>query len=364
MSKTSPRENVLAVYGGQRPEAIPLAIYSRYLPRGRQERLARDLGMAIIDWHPLVSLLAPPWHLHSGFLSEVKNAELSISYVWRDEHRVETRTYRTPVGDVSQQTVVDTTFGSDWIERFYVNRSEDYKVLTYLVEHTVFRRQEDAYRAKYADLGDDGVVWGRVDRNPYQKALIELAGPERFLLDLYTNPGPVEELLAAMDRKMDEAFALVLESQAEVIWQPDNLTVDMTPPAAYRRYCLPFYAKHGRQLREAGKRYIIHMDGRLGPLAPAIADATFDVVESFSLRGMGGDMSLSEAMAAWPDKLIVPNFPGALCHQSDQQIETTLDRLLAEAGQTPWMMEISEDIPPGQWRRVAPLAYRVLAAPI
>jgi hypothetical protein len=36
----------------------------------------------------------------------------------------------------------DPAFGSDWIVDFYVKRPEDYKTLTHLVEHTVFRGQE------------------------------------------------------------------------------------------------------------------------------------------------------------------------------------------------------------------------------
>ncbi|GAG04584.1 unnamed protein product, partial [marine sediment metagenome] len=60
---------MLAVYRGEVPERIPAAIYSRYLPRGACERVTRELGLGVIDFQPLVSLLAPPWHLMSGYLS-------------------------------------------------------------------------------------------------------------------------------------------------------------------------------------------------------------------------------------------------------------------------------------------------------
>lgn len=355
------RERMMAVYRNQRPDRVPVAVYSRYLPRGSGERMARELGLGIIDWYPVASLLAPPWHLDSRYLSEVKGAELSVGYAWREGRRVETRTYRTPVGTVRQESTVEPGYGSDWVLEHYVKGLEDYKVLAYLAEHTVFRRHEAGLRARTEELGEDGVVLGRIDRNPYQKVLIELAGPERFLIDLATDPGPAVELLEALARRMEEVLAMALESQAEVIWQPDNLTADMTPPAAFRKHCLPMYQQYGSRLQAAGKRYMVHMDGRLGPLKDLIAGAPVDLIESFSLPLVGGDLPLAEARAAWPGKVILPNFPATLCLQSDEAIEAFLDRLLAEAGtQGPWMLQFSEDIPAGQWQRVMPLVCRFM----
>jgi len=59
------------------------------------------------------------------------------------------------------------------------------------------------------------VVLGRVDRSPYQKLLIELAGPERFLIDLYTESDPVVGLIELMSELMDEQVRLAIESEAE-----------------------------------------------------------------------------------------------------------------------------------------------------
>jgi hypothetical protein len=356
------RDRMMAVYRNELPDRVPVGIYARYLPRGACERMSRELGLGIIESYPLVSLLAPPWHAAASFLSEVKGASLRIEHAWENGHRAEIRTYHTSVGTVRQCVTVDPTFGSDWVREHYVKGPEDYKVLTYLVEHTVFRRQEAGFQAAQANLGDDGVVLGRVDRSPYQKVLIELAGPERFLVDLRTDPGPVVELLEAIRRRLEEAMGMVLESRAELVWQPENLTADMTPPPAFARYNLPFYEKYGAALHAAGKRYVVHMDGRLKPLGDLIARSPIDVVESFSLPMMGGDLTLSEARAAWPEKAVLPNFPAALCHRTDEEIEAFLGRWLAEAGaEVPWMLQFSEDIPPGQWRRVVPLVCRYLA---
>ena len=355
-------DRMLAVYRGQVPDATPIGIYTRYLPRGTTERAVRNTGMGLIEYHPVISMLAPPWHMYSGYLSEVHGAELEVRYTWDHGVAVETRSYHTPVGTVSECIRKDPAYGSDWVSKFYIESPSDYTVMLYLVENTIFRRNESGIRVHMADLGGDGVVIGRMDRCPYQKLLIELAGPERFLIDLYTDPEPVLDLLEAMDRRMDEAFVMALESEVEVIWQPDNITSDLTPPDMFRKHCLPFYEKHGRECRQAGKPYHVHIDGRTRALKDLIASATFDGIESFSLPIIGGDLPLHEARAAWPGKTILPNFPSSLCLQEEAGIVAFLDTLFADTPSgAPFMLQVSEDIPPAEWQRVLPILTTYIA---
>ena len=354
---------MLAAYRGQ-PSTEPLvAIYNRYLPRGDFEHQARELGLGVIDYYPLTSFIAPPWHLLPGYLSEVNGVQSSITYRWNDGKRVEIREYKTPIGSISQETVVDPIFGSDWISKHYINSIEDYKVLEYVVENSVLVCQEKDYQHQVENLGDSGVVLGRVDRSPYQKLLIELAGPERFLMDLYTDPEPVESLLATLDRKMDQMFDMVLESEAPVVWQPDNVTAEMTPPAMYEKYQLPFYEKHGSRLKAAGKVYVVHMDGRLRALTDQINRSVFDVIESFSFPEMGGDVPFEEAQKLWPEKRIFPNFPASLCHEDDETINRRVDEILASHAQSESpIIQFSEDIPTETSARVIPLVCSKIAS--
>jgi hypothetical protein len=358
---TTVRERMMKVYRNQVPDRSPVAIYARYLPRGSSERLVRNLGLGIIDYYPVVSMLAPPWHTHSGYLSEVKGADLDITFTWENGQAVEIRTYNTPLGSLTQRTRKDPAYASDWIDKFYISRLEDYKIMQYLVENTIFRSNRKEFQARQQDLAEDGVLLGRVDRSPFQKVLIELAGPERFLIDLQTEPEPVLKLLAALDRRMDEVFATVCESEAAVIWQPDNISCDMTPPTLFERFCLPYYSKHAQRLHERDKIFLVHMDGRLRAIKEMIARCPIDGIESFSLPEIGGDLTLAQAQAAWPDKLVLPNFPSPLATQDDRAITVFLEELLANLGSnTPFMLQVSEDIPPGTWQHLLPLICKQL----
>lgn len=329
------------------PDRIPVGIYHRYLPSGSVERENRQMGLGIIAYVPVVSMLGPPWHLYPGYLSEIRGADFRVDYAWDNGTMVERRTYTTPAGSVWQEIVSDPAgAGSEHIRKHYITQPADYRVVTYLVENTIVRRNEEAVVARMRELDGDGIVLGRLDRNPYQKCLIELAGPERFLIDLHTDPEPVMELMEAMYRKHEESLALALESQVEVLWQPDNITSLMTPPDAYRKYCQPFYQSRSKMTRQVGKPYLTHMDGRLRALAPLVGESGFDVLESFSLPDIGGDMRLDEAQAAWPGMVVAPNIPSNWAIKPELSLVDLIERLVESADRDiPLMLQISEDFP-------------------
>ena len=361
MKEMTMRERMLSVYHNQVPDRIPLGIYSRYLQRGAVERELRNMGLGIIDYYPVISFLGPPWHVYPGFISEIKGAEMELKYYWKNGKMIERRYYKTPVGEIYQDVGQSQGAGSENISKYYISSLDDYKVMQYLVENTIFRKNESSILGRKENLGEDGVVMGRVDRCPYQKLLIELAGANQFLVDLYTEPEPVLELMDAMDKKMDEAFDMIIESKTEIIWQPDNVTSDMTPPNCYEKYCLPFYQKHSRQVKQAGKQYMVHMDGRVKALSELINQSGFDGIESLSFPQIGGDCTLTEARTAFPGMIILPNFPANMCIRSDKEIEEFMIELLEEAGtKTPYMLQISEDLPDNEYKRVLPILSRIM----
>ena len=355
MAEITTRERVMNVYRGRVPDRIPIAIYTHYLPRGSEERTLRDMGVALLDVCP-VTALAPPWKMDPGYVAEVRGADFDIRFDWENGERIETRTYATPLGVVKQRLRKDPTYESDWVQEFYIKRREDYRIVQFLVENTVLRRNEAALRSRREAMGEDGVILGRVDRCPFQMLLVQLAGPERFLVDLQTDPDPVLSLLEALNRKMDEVFEIVSESEIQVVWEPAQISGDMTPPKYFERFCLPYYAKHAAQLHERGKLYLVHMDGRLRSLQKAIGRTPIDVVESFSLPEVGGDLPLVEACAAWPDKAVVANFPSSLAVLDEAATMRFLDGLREEVERKrPFMLQISEDLPAGTWRHLLPL---------
>ncbi len=280
-------DRILSVYKNQMPDKTPLSIYKRYLPSGVLERELRNNGMGIIEYIPVVTMLPPPWHILPGFLSEISNCNLNITYVMENGNYLERREFSTPVGKIYQEIMRDSGgVGSEHIHRNYIQEPNDYKIIQWLIENCKPTSNEAMIKSRIKDLGDDGIVIGRLDRVPYQKLLVELAEPERFLLDSYDEPEIIEELLQTMDSKMDEVFEMAIESSVEVLWQPDNITADMTSPPSFEKFCLPYYQKHSKQAKSVGKPYLIHMDGKIKALTNLINQSGFDAIESVSIPEM------------------------------------------------------------------------------
>lgn len=355
------RERMMACYQRERVDHPACAIYTRYLPRGEMERAVRDEGMGVIDYVPPVSMMAPPWHMLDGFLSEVKGANIRVEYRWEGHQRIERRLFETPKGTLYSDIQQDLGgVGSEHILKHYLQGPEDYAAMGYIAQNIRFRDNFPLVRARIQNMGQDGVVLGRLDRSPFQKLLIELSDPEQLFLDLYDDPEPIEALLGVMEARLLEAASMAMEGPMEVLWLPDNVTAEMTSPALFRKYCLPYYQKLTRMAHQAGKLILAHFDGKLTPLRDDIARAGFDGIESVSLPEMNGDMTLEEARTAFPGAAILPNFPANLSFERDERIAGWARALAEEAQGAPLMIQISEDLPPEQTGRVALALARAL----
>jgi hypothetical protein len=353
---------MIAVYRRAKPDRLPVAVYSRYNRSGQIEREARNLGLGIIDSEPPAGLLSPPWHLRPGYVSEVRDAAIHTELSWENGQPVEKRTIRTRTGSVTQILGREPDLGSDWIRKPYLENPKDYEVIREIVAGTVLQDRCSLISRKIRDLGGDGVVLGRLDRSPFQKLLIELASPQQFLLDIQTDAGPAEELMQVIGARLDEQLDIALRSPVEIIWQPDNISADMTSPRLFEKYCLPFYTRQGSKCRAAGKVYALHVDGRAKALKDLIARAPVDIIESLSLPEIGGDVTIRDAREFWPDKVICPNFPASLCDQPRADIAAFLEKMADDFGEdTPFILQVSEDIPPRCWGSLLPVLGEFMA---
>lgn len=347
MERMTNHERLMAVYKKQLPDIFPVGIYAKMLARGSYERMIRSMGLGLIDYHPITSMLGPACRMDSASVSEIKGADLSVRHAWENGEHLEIRMYETPVGVVSQHVKKDPMYGSDWVVKDYIERPEDYKVVQYLVEKSIIKNNNKGLLQKIKDMGKDGVVLGRVDRSPFQKLLVELANPQMFLMDILMDVKEARELIEAMILKWEEMFEIMGQSSAQVIWQPENLSGDLTSPDLFKKYCMPIYNKLVTSFDRQEKPFWVHADGRMKSLLGDVAKCPFDGCESYSYPEMGNDITFIQARQAWPDKVIVPNFPASLSYESRDTIVAFLTEKLCEAGtDKPYFIQFSENLPP------------------
>ena len=343
------KEQMLAVYQRRNNGKISWAAYGGFLlPAGSNERQIRNKGCGWIQWAPVCTWQPPGMSHMNGWMyeSEIKNVEMSLKIAWKDKERVYFRAYKTPVGTVYEELRQEPGYHSLWVKKFFVNCPEDYKIISYIVENTVFRETYEGFLEARDNLGNDGVQLAVIDRSPFQKILIEICGTERIAFDLMDHPEIVEDLLAVIEQKQDEAFKIIAQSPADVVWMVDNITGDLTTPKLFKKYCLEFWSKQAKLLHNHNKFLAVHCDGKLNSIKYLIQKTDIDVVESFTLPEMGGDLPIEEASQIWKDKSIIANIPAFLCYKQENYVRKYLHELFVKLGDRKnFMLELSENFP-------------------
>ena len=356
-------ERTMAVYRNENTGNIPWAAYGGFLlPAGRNERELRNQGCSWLHWSPVCSWMAPGMSHMNGWMleSEIKETTTSVRFRWDGDERIIVRQYDTPLGSVYEELREEPGYHSMWVSKFLIEKPGDYEIVKFMVENSVFRESYEAWETARDNLGEDGVELSVTDRSPFQKMLLELCGTERLYFDLYDIPDVVDDLLQTMEKKELEAFKIVAGSPADVVWMVDNVTGTITTPAMFEKYCVPFYGKVTDMLHVENKVLAVHLDGAMASLKDLIANTDIDVIESFTLPEMGGDMTIEEAVEAWPGKSIVANIPAHLCKLDEPAIRAYLDDFFSRLPSRNFMFEMSENFPVEELRRVLPIFSDVI----
>jgi hypothetical protein len=268
----------------------------------------------------------------------------------------------TPYGTLTEDARLDSSYGSRWITKFLIAGPQDYPAAEYYFRHTHFEPDYDPWRLADHELGDAGFVIGEVMPIPVMKLIVSWIGVEGFLAALVDTPAWLDTLLAALDVHYDRQIELAAASPAEVIWFGDNVTAAIISPRLFDRFVAPIYQRVLPILKSVGKFPIAHYDGSNKPLVKAIARTALPVIEAFTPPPMG-DLTVSEARAAWPDKVIWVNFPGFLFIEPYEKIYRYALDLLNEGGPAGrFILGCTEDFPMSEFEKTFSALYAALVA--
>lgn len=341
------RERIMACLMGEEPDKIPVCAWDS-LRTGSQGGWMRRLQKRGLGRIRVFSPYKPAFHPMSPnpYLEDVKYTQIHYKEKGIIKYR---QTFETPVGSITgivrmNPAEVDVMHGGE--EEFFVKETADWRVVNYIFKgildklspnYEAFERVED-------ELGDTGLTIGRIEKTPYQRAWVELAAIERAVIDFSEQPEELLEYLEVQRQLHTKIAEIVAESPAKFLDIIDHVT-DMTPPKYYKEYCIPFYEIYGKALVGTGKTLGVHSDGRFGHLKKEIREAPFTVVESLTMPPVG-DVSLTEAKLAWPDKILFINTPPHLAWAEPEKIKEGYQALAEEwGGKKGLLIEHSEEMP-------------------
>jgi len=216
-----------------------------------------------------------------------------------------------------------------------------------------------------AELGDGGISVGHLGWTQYecrrtalQEIQVDFAGLERFSIDIITELPELLDLIHLINEQTIQAFRCILKTKAQHIKLWENLSIETMGPSIYRNHIAPVYKRIFDVLDGSDKKLQVHYDGNLKIIANDIAGLGFDGIDSLT-GPPEGDMTASEARAAWPDKFfwLHPNM--GWFSLPEKQLAEKIRRTVKDAGPSRFCLMMSEEVPP-EWETAVPVVLRTL----
>lgn len=337
MTRPTPRQMVETALRGGHSHQVPFTIYESKIPQCQAERELRNRGLCIVNRNiPVLKVHSPNvrWSQHH----EMKDGKYLVRNVWE-----------TPVGTLS---MVDEPAGfTSWHHEKLWKSPEDYKALAFYLNDETYEPNYQPMLEAMRVVGDDIIFRAGIGLEPLQTLISGgLIGMEDFCAEWMINRDEILKLYEILVRKRREQYAIIAQSPALICNYGGNVVPEIIGLQTFEEMFVPHYNEFAAEMHRHGKLLGCHFDANCRLLAEAINSTDLDYIEAFT-PAPDTDMTMREARAAWPDKVIWINFPSSQHLCSDEQVEAITLDLCDQAG-TPdgFIMAVTEDAPEHRWR--------------
>jgi len=342
------RKRVLDVLKGEKPDRLP--------------------WFADLSWWVLAEkekgTLDPRYRDSQGFVNLHKDLRtgLYLPLVWpyrqkidckcekKTEGGLEIFEYHTPVGILREvHRLMPESHTWSYQERLMKN-AEDLPALRYFIEAHQFEPVPE--EADFLDdlYGSQGlpVVW--VPRTPLSRLIVEMAGVEASVYALFEVPEKMSEIIELMQERDDQPYRSAAATRCDLVMIADNLSSEIQSPNLFRDYSLEYYQTRSRQLQDAGKIVLAHIDGTLSGLLPILNMSGIDCAEGVTPAPVG-DVEPRNLRSVTGDNILIwGGIPGALfspMHSEDEFTSYVNSYLDVAARDGRMIIGVGDQVPPG-----------------
>ena len=153
-----------------------------------------------------------------------------------------------------------------------------------------------------------------------------------------------------MKKAFDQAARIAVDSPAEVLMIPENLSSEMVGPDFFEMYMRAYQEEWTSKIREAGKYSFIHIDGTLAGLLKQEASVGFSVLEALTPHPVG-DLKFEDLaeFAGESDSILWGGIPGAYFtdNVAEEEFERHVKHVLSIMIQEPrYVLGVADQVPP------------------
>ncbi len=342
------RERVLTLLSGKKPDQVPwfgdLAYWypyaldknvvdTKYAGDGLYQ-LHRDLGVGFYlqGYFPFKER-----HEHVDYRT-TRNGN-DILYEWV-----------TPVGTLHQiETMLPESY-TVAIREHMIKSAEDLKIYSYIMENTNYVPNYDLAKDRYQKIGSNGVILCYLPKSPYMDLVALKAGIMTVVDLIMDEPDLFHSTLELLETKYDQAAQIAVDSPAELLMIPENISSEVVGKGPYNKYMHRFHEKWNGRIKKANKTSFVHLDGTMRGLLSELSKSNFQVIEALTPAPVG-DIDI-ENLIEWvePGTVMWGGLPGVYFTDlvSDSQFDEFVIRVLDTMTKEPrYVLGVADQVPPG-----------------
>jgi uroporphyrinogen-III decarboxylase len=357
----TPRERVLAVLKGGRPDRVPWFGDLDYWATALIARGEKPAGFRAspdyIRWH---AVLGVGFYLQGYF--PFKTIYGSGERIWHDGPR-RWRELATPYGTLRDCWEYLPSSCSEGPVEHLLKSEADLAALRHVYAHMSFEPDYEYALRRRDEIGDQGLLLSYLPKSPFMQLVALEGGIEAVTFAAAAAPEELAETLAVMKSAFDKAARLAVDSPAEALMIPENLSSEVVGPRFFDPHVRPYQEEWAREIEKAGKFSFVHMDGTLKGLLAREAATGIKVIEAMTPAPVG-DVAIEDwaAVAANPRTVLWGGIPGSYFTPAvgEAEFERHVRAALAVMRSAPrYVLGVADQVPPdgleSRVRRVAEL---------
>jgi uroporphyrinogen-III decarboxylase len=345
----TPREQILKLLKGEKPDNVPwfgdldyLATKMIALKEKPENFKSSD---DYIEWH---RKLGVGFYLQGYYPFKIIFENCTVKE-WKDGY-FRFKEIQTPLGTLKEcwQYLPDS-FSEAPIEHL-IKDTKDLKTLRYIYENARYEPDYDFAAQRLQQVKEMGIVLCYLPKSPFMRLVAEDAGIMAVTYIQAEEPEEFAETLLTMEKSFDKAAQIAIDSPAEVLMIPENLSSEMVGPKYFEKYMRTIQEKWIKQISQAGKYSFIHLDGTMRGLLREESSTGISVLEALTPKPVG-DVPIEDwaEMANNPKTILWGGIPGIYFTPliDDSEFDRHVINVLEVMRTSPrYVLGVADQVPP------------------
>lgn len=259
------------------------------------------------------------------------------------------REVSTPIGTIKEIWPYATKSFTWAPKKHFINTAKELEVFKYWIKNTNYKPDyEHAHEVKEL-LGGQGAILCYQPRSPLMQLIVLYAGIFNTINLMMDHKKLFSETIKILEYKSDEAAEITINSPAEFIMVPDNISSDIVGENLYELYLRPYHEKWNKKIKAYNKYSFVHMDGYLKGLLTQVSRINFSVIEALTPKPVG-DLEITEfSELVRSDSIMWGGIPGVIFTSmfDDEKFEKYVKKVIKIMVSKPkYVLGIGDQIPP------------------